>query len=336
VTLQVYPWQQKQWARLGDAFVQDRIPHALLLAGPSGLGLEHFAGCLAARWLCTEPVANHACGQCRACLLFIAGNHPDMVRIEPEEAGKQIKVDAIRELIHFIQLSSQSGRGKIAVIAPAEAMNRSAANSLLKTLEEPPAGSTFVLITHQPAFLPVTIRSRCQRLDFAPAHDDATLQWLAKEISADASSAVDLLALSRGRPLLAMTLTENDTVTRQGQVLSDLGKLGGGSSDVTVTAQRWHDLGAAQVFEWLQLLLAGMARLKITGTLQTGTASTLTRDLQRLANRLDLHALIRGYELALRNQRAITGPYNLNQMGLLEEFIVYWQTLSSSNGGTRE
>ena len=335
MTLQVYPWQHQQWARLGDAFAKDRIPHALLLAGPSGLGLEHFATCLAARWLCTQPLADHACGQCRACQLFQAGNHPDIARIEPEEPGKQIKVDAIRELIRFIQLSSQSGRGKIAVIAPAEAMNRSAANSLLKTLEEPPAGSTFILITHQPAFLPVTIRSRCQRLDFAPTHDQATLQWLAAEISTDTGKAADLLTLARGCPLQAILLTENDTAARQLQVLSDLGKLGSSSADVTGTAQRWHELGAAEVFEWLQLLFAGMTRLKIAGSEPTQPASPLNRDLQRLANRLDLYALIRGYELALQNHRAITGPYNLNQMGLLEEFIVYWHAMNGSNGGSK-
>ncbi len=335
MNLQIYPWQQRQWVRLADAFAKDRIPHALLLAGQAGLGLNHFVSCLAAKWLCAEPVTDKACGKCRSCLLFQVGNHPDIARLEPEEAGKQIKVDAIRDLIRFIQLSSQYGRGKIAVIAPAEAMNRSAANSLLKILEEPPAGSIFVLITQQAAFLPVTIRSRCQRLDFAPTYDDSALQWLAKEISADTSRAADMLTLSGGRPLHAITLIENDTVTRQSQVLSDLAKLDSVSADVTGTAQRWHDIGAADVFGWLQSFLASMTRLKVTGSQQTEDASALNKDLQRLANRLDLHALMRGYDLALQNYRAITGPYNLNQMGLLEEFIVYWQTMNGSEGGSK-
>lgn len=333
MNMQVYPWQKKQWNRLTDAFARSRLPHALLLAGQTGLGLEHFASCLAAKYLCTDSLNDMACGNCRSCLLFKAGNHPDVARLEPEEAGKQIKVEAIRDTIRFIQLSSQTGRGKIAIVTPAEAMNRSASNSLLKTLEEPPAGSTFVLITHQPAFLPVTIRSRCQRLDFAPTHDISAQQWLAAEISVDASRAADLLTLSRGRPLRAVGLVENDSVTKQNQVLQDLGKLDGESADVIGTAQRWHDMGAADVFEWLQSYLASMTRLKVTGLQQSEPVSVLNRDLQRLANRLDLHALMGGYELALQNYRAITGPYNLNQMGLLEEFIVYWQTTGSRKGG---
>ena len=333
MSLPVYPWQTKQWIRLTDAFARGRLPHALLLAGQAGLGLEHFTSCLAAKYLCTDSINDTACGQCRSCVLFQAGNHPDVARLEPEEAGKQIKVDAIRDTIRFIQLSSQSGRGKIAIVTPAEAMNRSAANSLLKILEEPPAGSTFVLITHQPAFLPVTIRSRCQRLDFAPVFNASTEQWLASEISVDASRAADLLTLSRGRPLHAVGLLENDTVSEQNQVLLDLGKLDSDSADVIGTAQRWHDMGAADVFEWLQTFLANMTRLKVTGSLTAEPVSALKLDLQRLANRLDLHALMGGYELALQNYRAITSPYNLNQMGLLEEFIVYWQSIGSHKGG---
>ena len=333
MNLQIYPWQQSQWDRLETAFANNRLPHALLLAGPGGLGLEHFAQCLVARWLCLDSVAHTACGQCRSCQLFIAGNHPDINRVEPEEPGKQIKVDTVRELLHFIQLSSQFDRGKMVIIAPAEAMNRSSANSLLKTLEEPPGGSFFILVSHQPAFLPVTIRSRCQRLDFAPTHSDSALQWLGESLSIDKSKAADILTLSHGRPLLATSLVENDVVSKQSQVLSDLAKLDSSSADMSGTAQRWHDLGANEVFEWLQTFFASMARLKITGLQPLQAESALVRDLQRLANRLDLQALMRGYELAFQNYRAVTGPYNLNHLGLIEEFIVYWQSITCSKGG---
>jgi len=336
VNLQIYPWQQTQWNRLETAFANNRLPHALLLAGPAGLGLEHFAQCLVARWLCLDPVAQTACGKCRSCQLFVAGNHPDINRVEPEETGKQIKVDAVRELLHFIQLSSQFARGKMVIIAPAEAMNRSAANSLLKTLEEPPAGSFFILVSHQPAFLPVTIRSRCQRLNFAPTHEDSALQWLGVSLAIDKTKAADILTLSHGCPLLAMSLVENDVVSKQSQVLSDLSKLDNSSSDVGGTAQRWHDLGANEVFEWLQMFFASMARLKITGLQPSQAESVLVRDLQRLANRLDLQVLMRGYDMAFQNYRAVTGPYNLNHMGLLEEFIVYWQYIIGSKGGKQE
>jgi len=331
----VYPWQHRQWSRLSEAFERGRLPHALLLAGPSGLGLEQFASNLAAKWLCAAPNDGYACGLCRSCQLFESGNHPDISRIEPEETGKQIKVDAIRELIHFIQLSSQYARGKIAIIDPAEAMNRSSANSLLKILEEPPAGSVFLLISHQPALLPVTVRSRCQRLDFAPVYDEAAVDWLESRTGMARTVAADTLLLSRGRPLEAIAMTENNTIQQQQQLLAELARLDNANTDVSALAHRWQDLGAGNVFAWLGAFLATMTRLKLAGVTPADGSSQLNRDLQRLANRLDLRALLGGYDLAIQNYRYITGPYNLNQTGLLEQFIVYWQSINGNNGGRK-
>jgi len=332
VTPDLYPWQQSQWARLGDAIEKDRLPHALLLAGQSGLGMEEFALSIAAKLLCSDAGSGQACGKCKSCLLFLAGNHPDISRIAPEEPGKQIKVDAIREVIRFIQLSSQYGRGKIAVIVPAEAMNRSAANSLLKTLEEPPAGSVFILIAHQPSFLPVTIRSRCQRFNFAQTYHESTIQWLAARTGSDAEQAGDLLVLSQGRPLQAESLIENDTIASRNQVLADLDQINQVATDVVKIAQRWHDYGATEVLLWIMSYLGAMARLKLHKHGQVAGLSALNRDLQRIANGLDLYQLVCCYDLAFQNYRSITGPYNLNQTGLLEEFIVYWQSTRARDG----
>ena len=329
----IYPWQQRQWQRMADALAADRLPHALLLAGQDGLGIEYFADSLAKSWLCEQPDQEGACGRCRSCLLYQAGNHPDIARATPEEGGKQIKVDDVRELVQFMQMKSQYGRGKIAIITPAEAMNRSAANALLKILEEPPPGCIFILVAHHPESLPVTIRSRCQKMDFAPAYDETSTDWLAARAAIDSSRAADMLMLARGRPLQALALVESDIAERQARLLAELGKLDHRTVDVTALAQHWQDSGTAEVFEWLQQFLATMTRLKISPDGSGDSMSTLTRDLQRLANRLDLRALVRAYDLALQNYRAVTGPYNLNQTGLLEQFILFWQSAVNVEGG---
>ncbi len=164
-----YTWQVQQWQRMNAARQQQRLHHALLLNGIRGLGLEAFAQELARGLLCEQPgEEGGACGQCKSCLLYAAGSHPDIVQIRPEEDSRVIKIDAIRELTGFMELKAQYGRYRIAIIDPAEAMNRNAANSLLKTLEEPPEQAIIILVNNDYMRLPVTIRSRCQRLIFTP------------------------------------------------------------------------------------------------------------------------------------------------------------------------
>ena len=130
-------------------------------------------------------------------------------------------------------------------------------------------------------------------------------------------------------------MTENNTIQQQQQLLAELARLDNASADVSALAQRWQDLGAGNVFAWLGAFLATMTRLKLAGVAPADASSQLNRDLQRLANRLDLRALLGGYDLAIQNYRYITGPYNLNQTGLLEQFIVYWQSINGNNGGRK-
>lgn len=325
--LSPYPWQERQWRQLLSVLEQGRIPHALLLAGSEGLGLEDFARALAARLLCTEASGEQeACGTCRSCRLFAAGSHPDTVCIEPEEAGKAIKVEAVRALIDLLQLSSQYGRYKVAVITPAEAMNRNAANSLLKTLEEPTPGSVLILCARQPAQLPITIRSRCQRLNFSIAGDAATHAWLAERVGG-AERAGELLTLSGGRPLAALELEQDASLEKQQALLDDLAALGKTGGDPAGTAQRWSADDIIRVMQWLLVFIRTMTRAKLAQTDAATGADRLQQRLKDLAQGVDLLQLLEWYAIVLRNYRAATGPYNLNKQGLLEEIIVYWQSL---------
>lgn len=193
-----FPWQETQWQRLLQAAADDRLPHAMLLSAPAGTGLREFAEHWSRARLCHGT--DRPCGDCPACEQFRAGTHPECVRIEPEEAGKAIGIDAVRAMNERIGLTGGS-RGKIALIDPADALTQQAANSLLKTLEEPPAGSIILLLSTRPSRLPATVRSRCQKIAFGLPPRTSALAWLQEQGIEDAAIR---LARAGGAPLAAV------------------------------------------------------------------------------------------------------------------------------------
>jgi DNA polymerase-3 subunit delta' len=230
--MNVIELHSKVWAGLQAR--RERLPHSLLLVGQKGLGKFDLARRFAASLLCESPSANgQACGRCLACNWFEQGNHPDFRLLQPDalaedvevEEGKkkpsqQITIDQVRALDEFFNVGTHRGGLRIVIINPTEAMNRSTANSLLKTLEEPSAGTLFLLVSSEPMRLLPTIRSRCQvvpvpvpaaKLASKVLADDGLQQsehWLAlaggspvlaKELAASGQSAwIDLLAARLG------------------------------------------------------------------------------------------------------------------------------------------
>lgn len=327
--LNLYPWQHAQWQKIIATREQDKLPHALLLTGPEGIGLGHFAACLAGRLLCMQPGnSGTGCGVCKACILYAAGNHPDYLDIRPEEKGKQIRIDTIREMIEYIHLSSQYGRYKVVVINPADAMNRNAANSLLKTLEEPPPDSLILLSSCRPSFLPVTIRSRCQRINFNPCNGGETLHWLQQQLSGDAADYQDILALARGGPLKVVEIFQAGQESYPRRLLEELREMRMADTDPVRTAERWQEWGGIEVLKWLALFFCRIARHKISPPHVNPDNSFIFGYLQDLANDLDLNHAVACYDLVLKNYHAATGPIALNRQGLLEEIIVFWQNLN--------
>jgi DNA polymerase-3 subunit delta' len=325
--LELYPWQLTQWTQLLAAIDKGKLPHALLLSGTEGIGLEHFAACLAARLLCGAPgKTTVACGECRSCILLKAGNHPDLNRVIPEEEGQQIKVAAIRNLKDYIHLSSQYGRYKVAMISPANSMNRSAANSLLKTLEEPPGEALLILVSHQPALLPVTIRSRCQSIIFPAVFDQVAQEWLQSRLG-DCQEIAEILALAHGGPLKAVQLFEAGSMEHQITLLADLTESRSKGTDPVSLALKWQKIGILEVFSCLLTVFSRMSRLKLENLDDNSDKSSIIRYLQALVKGLDLVQIIACYDLVKENYFTATGPININKQGLLEDFIVYWQSL---------
>ena len=200
------PWQTTLWQRAATWLQSERLPHALLLTGVAGSGKQLFASAFAALTLCRQPNKGQACGRCPSCRQLLAGAHPDYHYVTVAEDKNAILVDQIRELCAALALTSLHGGRKLAVLCPADAMNGSAANSLLKTLEEPASGTLLLLVTAHSARVPATIRSRCQMLSMAAPAARIALDWL--NSNATRSDWPAILGIAGGGPLLALQLAQ--------------------------------------------------------------------------------------------------------------------------------
>ena len=239
------PWQHEVFARLERNLREGRLAHALLFAGPARMGKADVARALAARLLCQAPRDDGlACGSCRACTLLAAGTHPDFQSITfeiVEKTGKprtELVVEQIRDLGEWFSKTSQFGGAQVVVVEPAEMLNIAAANALLKTLEEPSGNRYLLLVSSRPGRLPATIRSRCQRLEFALPNREVARAWLvARGHAADAVEAA--LDAARGQPGLADAWLAQGGLALRAQVQAELDAVGRGKASPIETAQRW-------------------------------------------------------------------------------------------------
>ncbi len=209
------PWLAEDYTKLCHLHRDQHLPHALLLAGSSGIGKHQLALAFASSMLCTH--AEKVCGDCHSCKLWAAGNHPDFWHLQPEEGKQVISIDQVRSLLEFAYKTPQIAAQKAIVVWPADLMNRNAANALLKCLEEPPPSTQFVLSSANPGRLPATIRSRCQVVRVSEPDDQQAQQWL-RGCGLDEELAQQYLQLSSGQPLLA--LEQGEQLLKMNQALA--------------------------------------------------------------------------------------------------------------------
>ncbi|MDP2067003.1 MAG: DNA polymerase III subunit delta' [Burkholderiaceae bacterium] len=319
------PWLRRQLAQL-----LAQRGHAWLLQGPSGLGQYELGLALAQAWLCEQPTPDGACGQCGSCHLVASRGHPDLVVLMPEtvllalgwplsesaqkdiddkkrKPSKEIRVDAMRSTVEFAQRTSARGRGTVVLVYPAERMNTITANALLKTLEEPPGDTRFVLASDAAHQLLPTIRSRCQTHTLRWPDATEAQAWLAGQGVA-AGDATTWLRAAGGRPADALALA------RSGRSAAAWGALPKAMSRGEVTALA--DLAPPQALDALHKLCHDALACKMGAAPRFFAAADLPG---ALLARTSVASLTRWSRALAQAARTVEHPFN---PGLMLESLV--------------
>ena len=262
---ELYPWMSDHWAFFIRRLKADRLAHALLIEGAAGNGKLQLAYLMAGRLLCTEN-GERACGTCRSCQLFAGGAHPDYFELQPEEGSEVIKVEQVRDLIASLDLTSSISVRKVVFIHPAERMNAASANALLKSLEEPSGNAVLVLVSHNAARLPVTIRSRCQAITVKQPQASTVIPWLTNSSGQAAGQVEAALLAAGGSPLRAEAYLGSPEMEAWSFVGQSLDKLLAKPATVSLVGSRFAELDPNDLWRWLSMYCAGLIRSRMAGT----------------------------------------------------------------------
>jgi DNA polymerase-3 subunit delta' len=323
-------WLQPSWTQLSNYIDQNRIPQALLIIGNKGLGKQQLAEYFSQSLMCSSPLSEGGyCGKCQSCTLFQAKTHPDYIFIAPEETGKVIGIDVVRQLTVKLSLKPQYESYRLVVINPADSLNNASANAFLKYLEEPTERTCLILITDRPSKLPATIRSRCQKLLVSVSDEAAVKTWLTQQ---GVVEDVDLLLkVSQGSPLLAKRLSEGSALNIRADCFKQWQKVAKLEDNFVIIAEQWNKLDKAVMDLLLIWLISWVGDLiKIGHHLQAVDIVNLDlkTSLQEMVEKLDLKKLYKHYDfLLLSRQRLDT---QLNKQLMIEEILIQWSEL---NGG---
>ena len=329
------PWLQTQL----ESLLTQRC-HAWLLAGPSGLGQFELALALARAWLCENPTAQGACGVCGSCHAVAVHTHADLAMLMPElltlelgwpldektqkelddkkrKPSKEIKVDAARDVVSFTQFTRSRGMTKVVLVFPAERMNGITANTLLKTLEEPPGAVKFILATEAAHQLLPTIRSRCLGHTMTwPGFDDA-LAWLqtasVQEQGDDKKSVkppstadlTTLLTAAGGRPADALAWVQSGQAAAMAQSWQALPKAMA-KGDVTALS----DMLPAQAVDALQKLCHDVWVVRSGGQPRFFNAIDLPVSAAKAGTNLGTFGLSSWAKELSTTARTVEHPYN--------------------------
>lgn len=323
--LHPYPWQLPEWQQLNQQIAANKLPHALMLTGPKGIGKRHLAESLAQVLLCAAPIEGTPCGKCRGCQLNRVHNHPDLIHIEPEESSKGIKVDQVRSLIDDLAKTSQQGGYKVVILEPAEAMNSNSANALLKSLEEPAANTLLILISHASSSVLPTIRSRCQmRLMPMPASEQV-IHWLTPLLVGSQVPIEKLMEAAGGSPLTALAYLKGDALERRAAWLLNLIRLSSGQISAIEVAGQWHKEDVLAIVEWFLSWLHSLMRWQLG--VPNVLISQLPQDMRDKLVQIPPPLLHRYVEKLLLAKRQLLGSANPNKQLLLEEALLDWGAL---------
>ncbi len=302
------------------------MPHALLLVGPTGIGKRSFAATLVQAFSCAQPQPDgRGCDSCTGCRLQRAGTHPDHMDLLPMEGKQTISIEQIRQIQAHLVLKARQSRFKTVTIFPAEAMTLNAANSLLKVLEEPPGETLVLLITSLPAKLPITVRSRCQRLWLRSPKPHEAQAWVGEQLpSAIEMDLAILLALVKGAPLRALQYAEQGLVARRKSFIEALFFLARGAAEPLAIAQSWFQNDLEELLYWVSTLVGDMIRLKSGVPAQCLINRDKIETLQSLAQNTPFNGLFALWNKVNSDWWLWKGQKGVNSQLLLEGLLIHW------------
>lgn len=336
--MMLYPWQHSAWSQLQA--MRARLPHAILFHGPAGIGKAGFIEAFAQSLLCENVQADgQACGVCASCGWFVQRNHPDYRRVRPEaledepaaegegsEAAdgdkkakssktpsKEIKIEQIRALADFMNISTHRQGLRVVVLYPAEALNTPSSNALLKTLEEPPPGTVFLLASNGLDRLLPTILSRCRKFAMPMPDHAAALAWLQQQGVNDADS---WLREEGGAPLAALDRSQSGSREELDVLLGFLARPNVESA--LRQADKLSKTPLAALVSWQQRWLYDLLASKLAGSVRY--YPRYQKELAALAANVHTANLLRAIKSA--NERRAVADHPLSPKLFVEDMLL--------------
>ena len=322
--------------------MRERFPHAILLHGSEGIGKTLFAESLARSLLCETPLDDgRACGACLACGWFSQYAHPDYRRVRPENledagsaeesagestkaakaekgASKEIKIEQIRALADFMNVSTHRRGRRVVLLYPAEALNAVSSNALLKTLEEPPPATVFLMVSHNIDRLLPTILSRCRKVPMAMPDAGEALAWLNGQ---GVSHAQTWLAEQGGAPLAALAQAQGGSRDAVETLLAHLARP---APDLALkTAEQLQKSAPAELTSWLQRWLYDVFSVKFSGKIRYYPGHR--REIDALAARADTVRLLAVMKSV--NERRAIADHPLSPKLFIEDMLLEYSSV---------
>ena len=314
----VYPWLDGHWSFFARCLEVDRLAHALLIEGPAGCGKTALANAMVAKLLCTENKL-YACGSCRSCELLAGGAHPEYFKATFEinpKTGKLrtvITVEQVRRMIVALQLTNSISSHKVAHIFPADDMHWSAANAILKSLEEPTGDTVLILVTDSPGKLPITIRSRCQAISVNQPDGELVLDWLESSSDRPKEELCAALQAAGGSPMRALQYLDSPELDGYKQVRDSLATLLARPGSVSLINAQLGDLNPIELWRWLSMCTGDVIKSSMTGS---------TLDWLAANCRLKDKTLLQLQQQADINRRLSATPVRGDL--LLQDWLIRW------------
>ncbi|PVZ87967.1 DNA polymerase III subunit delta' [Serratia sp. S1B] len=318
-----YPWLNSSYRHLVGQYRAGRGHHALLLHAAPGNGDAALLYALS-RWLiCQQRNGDKSCGECHSCRLMLAGHHPDYHVLTPEKGKSSLGIEPIRQVIETLYSHAQQGGAKVVWLPQAELLTEAAANALLKTLEEPPGKTYFLLGCRDPSRLLATLRSRCFYWHLASPDEQFSLQWLNRQGEGDPTHRLTALRLNDGAPIAAEQLLQPERWQQRVTLCSTLASALTQGDMLRLLAVLNHD-DVAERLHWLCTLLMDAMKW------QQGAASyVLNQDqlplVQQLANQFSALSLQKNLQLWLNCRHQLLNIVAVNRELLLTEQLLNWE-----------